>query len=182
MSPAQWTRELAAQYVAAVTRMRVGDYTVRKGPPRPVGQRLSPRTVATELSAVRTLFWDCQEWGWIPRRFDPGRSLAVPRAVKALIARKPRIIDDAVWARLLWAGLHLEAADLPGSPPRAYPVQCVRALAVVWLFAGLRSDEILRLRVGCVRWQSMQGAPGAEPLCLLDVPTHKTGSEFTKSP
>ena len=180
VSPAQWTRELAAHYVAAVTRMRVGDYTVRRPAHRRVGQPLAPRTMATELSAVRTLFWDCQEWGWIPRRFDPGRSLAVPRAVKALIGRKPRVIADAVWARLLWAGLHLEAADLPDTRNTAYPVQCVRALAVVWLFAGLRSDEILRLRVGCVRWQSIHDAPGAEPVCLLDVPTHKTGTDFTK--
>ena len=125
--------------------------------------------MATELSAVRTLFWDCQEWGWIPRRFDPGRSLAVPRAVKALIGRKPRIIADAVWARLLWAGLHLETPDLPDTHNTAYPVQCVRALAVVWLFAGLRSDEILRLRVGCVRWQSIHDAPEAEPMSLFEL-------------
>ena len=145
VSPVQWTRELAAHYVAAVTRMRVGDYTVRRPAHRRVGQPLAPRTIASELSAVRTLFWDCQEWGWIPRRFDPGRSLAVPRAVKALIGPKPRVIADAVW-----------------------------------LFAGLRSDEILRLRVGCVRWQSIHDAQGAEPVCLLDVPTHKTGTDFTK--
>ena len=66
-SPAQWTRELAAYYVAAVTRMCVGDYTVRRPAHRRVGQPLSPRTIATELSAVRTLFWDCQEWGWNPQ-------------------------------------------------------------------------------------------------------------------
>ena len=180
VSPAQWTRELASQYVAAVTRMRIGDYTVRKVTHRPIGQPLSPRTMATELSAVRAPFWDCQEWGWIARRFDPGRSLALPRSVKARIGPKPRVIADAVWARLLWAGLHLEKEDLAGTGSGVYPVECVRALAVVWLFAGLRSDEILRLRVGCMRWQSMPNAPEAAPVCLLDVPTHKTGSDFTK--
>ena len=180
VSPAQWTRELAAQYVAAVTRMRIGDYTVRKVTHRPIGQPLSPRTMAAELSAVRALFWDCQEWGWIARRFDPGRSLALPRSIKARIGRKPRVIADAVWARLLWAGLHLEKEDLVGTGCGVYPAACMRALAVVWLFAGLRSDEILRLRVGCVRWQSMPNAPDAAPVCLLDVPIHKTGSDFTK--
>lgn len=30
----------------------------------------------------------------------------------------------------------------------------VRALAVVWLFTDLRSDEILRLRVGSIRWKN----------------------------
>lgn len=180
VSPAQWTRELAAEYVAAVTRMCVGDYTVRKVYPSRAGQPLSPRSMSTELSAVRALFWDCQEWGWIARRFDPGRSLALPRAIKALIGRKPRVIADGVWARLLWAGLHLEAADRPGTRSSAYPLECVRALALVWLFAGLRSDEITRLRVGCVRWQSVNGARGTGPVCLLDVPIHKTGSDFTK--
>ena len=61
VSPAQWTRELAAEYVAAVTRMHIGDYTVRKVALRSPGQSLSPRTMSTELSAARTLFWDCQE-------------------------------------------------------------------------------------------------------------------------
>jgi integrase len=32
-------------------------------------------------------------------------------------------------------------------------VALVRALVVTWLFAGLRWDELRRLRVGCIRWQ-----------------------------
>jgi integrase len=28
-----------------------------------------------------------------------------------------------------------------------------RALVITWLFAGLRRNEIVRLRVGCIRWQ-----------------------------
>jgi integrase len=35
----------------------------------------------------------------------------------------------------------------------AYSLAMLRALAVVWLFAGLRRNEIRRLRVGCIRWQ-----------------------------
>ena|SRR5437867_1031115 len=55
----------------------------------------------------------------------------------------------------------------------------VRALAITWLFAGLRSDEIVRLRVGCARWQPrVDGA--RDQVCLLDVPAHKTGAPFTK--
>jgi hypothetical protein len=61
-----------------------------------------------------------------------------------------------------------------------------QALAVVWLFAGLRSDEIRRLRVGCVTQQ--QGEVGlangetlpANAVCWLKVPNNKTGSEFVK--
>ena len=29
--------------------------------------------------ATRTFFRDCQEWDWIPRRFNPPRALATPR-------------------------------------------------------------------------------------------------------
>ena len=34
----------------------------------------------------------------------------------------------------------------------------IRAVTLTWLFSGLRSDELSRLRVGCVRWQH-DGAP-----------------------
>ena len=185
VEPKQWTRELCAEYVAAVCRMRIGDYTVRKNNQPRVGEPLSPRAMASTLVAARTFFWDSQEWGWIERRFDPGRSLALPRRIKALIGRKPRVIADDAWARLLWAGLHLEAKDLTragrdGVQGHAYPIEYVRAVALVWLFAGLRSDEISRLRVGCVRWQEPAGDTAQPPICMLDVPVHKTGVDFTK--
>lgn len=59
---------------------------------------------------------------------------------------------------------------------------------MTWLFSGLRSDEISRLRVGCVRWQQ-DGHPipadskeilAQDAVCLLDVSVHKTGTAFTK--
>ena len=46
--------------------MQVGDYTARGIDHPRGGQLLSPRTMAAELAAARTFFWDCQEWGWIP--------------------------------------------------------------------------------------------------------------------
>ncbi len=179
--PAAWTRELCAAYVAAIDRMRVGDFAQRCGPLRDrLGQPLSARSKEGYLGATRQFFRDCQEWGWIPRRFDPSRALATPRAVKALIGPIPRVIADDLWAKLLWAGLNLTDADLVTSrhARNCYPVELVRALAVTWLFGGLRSDEIVRLRVGCVRWQPR--ADGADRVCLLDVPAHKTGAPFTK--
>jgi integrase/recombinase XerD len=36
--------------------------------------------LANDLTATRTFFRDCQEWEWIPRRFDPVRALATPEA------------------------------------------------------------------------------------------------------
>jgi len=55
----------------------------------------------------------------------------------------------------------------------------LRALSVVWLFAGLRSDEISRLRVGCAH-QEPQAASATASCWMLDVPIHKTGTAFTK--
>jgi integrase len=79
-----------------------------------------------------------------------------------------------------------------GSPrwkPRSicYPIELCRALAVTWLFAGLRNNEIRRLRVGCIRWQrddvTIAGTNETlvgDAVCLLDVPVNKTGASFTK--
>ena len=63
----------------------------------------------------------------------------------------------------------------------------VRALALVWLFAGLRSDEIRRLRVGAVGWQHedvrVSGSDDVLPkdtVCFLSIPVNKTSPAFTK--
>ena len=188
--PAQWTRELCAAYIAQVERMRIGDYVQRRAGLRGhVGHPLSARTKAGYIVAIRTFFHDCQEWEWIPRRFDPARALATPRSILALIGPNPRVIADDIWAKLLWAGLNLEPSDLPANTGgQFYPLELVRALAVVWLFAGLRSDEIARLRLGCICWQhEAVGVPGSpdptgakDAVCLVEVPTHKTGTAFTK--
>ena len=188
--PSQWTRQTCAAWVAAVDRMQVGDYVQRRDA---LGDRcakpISPRTKAHVLMASRTFFRDCQEWEWLPRKFDPARALAVPRSVSALIGTNPRVIADEVWAKLLWAGLNLEPDDLPGSSAHTYyPIELIRAVTLTWLFSGLRSDEISRLPLGCVRWQH-DGLPIAgdapdvladDAVCLLDVPVHKTGTAFTK--
>src|SRR4030081_2445292 len=80
--------------------------------------------------------------------------------------------------------MHLEEQDLPKvgrlkRPEHArpmYPIALVRALALTWLFAGLRSDELVRLRVGRIRWQrGMRGPQPAQrtwlarmrPACLI---------------
>jgi hypothetical protein len=63
----------------------------------------------------------------------------------------------------------------------------VQAVAAVWLFAGLRANEICRPRVGCIRWQARDGGLldtsrgiPADAVCLLDVPVNKTETAFTK--
>ena len=185
--PGQWTRSTCAAWVAAIDRMTVGDYTQRRDHlDRRAGAPIAPRTKAHILTASRAFFRDCQEWGWIGRRFDPTRALATPRGVAALIGPDPRVIADDVWAKLLWAGLQLQAQDLPGTSAGSYyPLALVRALAVTWLFSGLRSDEIVpaarRLRPLAARAPSRRPDVRAQDaVCLLDVPAHKTGTAFTK--
>ena len=187
--PPDWTRQACASRVAAVDRMSVGDYvqrTVTTG--SAAGEPLKPKTKASYLRMTRSFFRDLQEWEWIARRFDPGTALATPRSVKALTGPDPRVIADDIRAKLLWAGLNLNPEDLPAPGGQSYPLELVRAITLTWLFSGQRSDEIARLRLGCIRWQhDGAGIRGddhrvlaRDAVCLLDVPTHKTGSSFTK--
>jgi integrase len=194
-SPAQWTRDLAVAFVAAVNKMSVGDYVHGTLPRNTRGLPLAPRGKARLLKVVRAFFCELQEWGWIPRTFEPRRYLVVPRAVQALIGPNPRVIADDIWAKLLWAGLNLTREDLPknlrnpdtGEMEPWYPLEMMQALALAWLFSGLRVNELGRLRVGCIRWQRVTGsagetgsAPEGDRICLLDVPVTKTATAFTK--
>jgi hypothetical protein len=73
--PAQWTRELCAAWVAAVDRLHIGDFIQYDDSLRQrIGEPLMPRTKSGLLAGARQCFRDCQEWGWIPRRFDPTRA------------------------------------------------------------------------------------------------------------
>lgn len=193
-SPEQWTREVALEFAAAVDRLTVGAWAHRSLPAHIVSKPMKPKAKVHHFSSMRIFFRDLQQWEWIPRRFDPFRCFATPRSIKALVGPDPRVIADDVWAKLLWAGLNLTAEDLASrstapSRPREhrYPLAMVRAIVMVWLFCGLRRNEIGRLRVGCIRWQSRAGllpetgaAISNEAICLLDIPTNKTGTTFTK--
>lgn len=105
------------------------------------------------------------------------------------------MIADDLWAKLVWAGLNFTADDLPrmGGYRREsrwrthHRFELIRAFVVTWLFAGLRVNEIIRLRLGCVRWQHADApTPEAEQtskhdaVCFLEVPVNKTGRAFTK--
>jgi hypothetical protein len=88
--PAHWTRETCAIWTARVDRMTVGEFIQRTAVVSgKLGDPLAPRTKANHLNAVRMFFRDCQEWEWIPRRFDPALALRTPRTVKALISPDP---------------------------------------------------------------------------------------------
>jgi len=197
--PKHWTRELAAEFVAAVNQLHSGEYCCTWPPSaQPRGQPLSPRRKHQLLGVLRRSFLDTQEWGWMEHTFNPLRAFATPRSLTRLIGPSPRALADDVWAKLLWAGLNLRAEDIPVAgvhrgqhgradldPSSFYPFEMLRALTLIWLFAGLRSDEIVRLRLGCTRTHDVYRAgagPSATPtqVGLLDVPVNKTGHAFTK--
>jgi len=188
-SPDQWTRQLAAEYVAAAGQFRAGQFVDDRRTVYP-DKLLSASSRFAHISSLRCFFTDLLLWELIPYRFDPRQTFRYPRSLALLRTPNPRIIAEDVWAKLLWAGLNLELSDLPRSKnswseaagPR-YPLSLIRALAVVWLFAGLRKDEIGRLRVGCVRWQKAEDRAQAKhslSVCLIDVPANKTSGNYTK--
>ncbi|MEU3522256.1 site-specific integrase, partial [Streptomyces sp. NPDC006654] len=158
--PAAWTRQTCAAWIAAVDRMEIGDYVVRTSSfEERLGQPLQANSKAGLIRSVRVFFRDLQDWEWLRPGFDPLRALSVPRGINALLGPHPRVIADEVWAKLLWAGLNLESADIPrGKAEPTYPLELVRAVTLTWLFAGQRSNEIARLRLGCIRWQH-DGSP-----------------------
>jgi len=192
-SPADFTYEVAIEFVAAVMDMKVGEWiSTGRGshlPQARLGQPLRPNAKSRLLKCLRVFLRDCQEWGWIPIRLNPSRALQAPRSLRNLIGPDPRIVERDHWAKLLWAAMNLEAEDLPttGSKVLIYPLEMVRAIAVVWCFAALRSDEIVRLRLGCIRWQHedvMVPATGEvlpkDAVCFLDIPVNKTTTSYTK--
>lgn len=92
--PADWTRQTCATWIAALDRMKVGDYVQRTaGLKDGLGKPLEAPTKAGQITALRTFFRDCQEWDWLPRRFDPLRALAIPRSIAALLGPDPRVLE-----------------------------------------------------------------------------------------
>ncbi len=195
LGPADFTYELAAEFVAAVNEMKVGEWSDASRRTRlPVdrlGQPLRPTAKNRLLEAMRLFLRDCQEWRWIPVQLNPIRAFRTPTAIRNLIGPDPRVVERDFWAKILWAAMNLEAKDLPlrgnGNELPVYPLEMVRAIAAVWCFAALRSDEIVRLRVGCVRWQHedvMVLDTGEilprDAVCFLDIPVNKTSTAYTK--
>ena len=200
LSPENWTREFTATFIATVDRLHIGDWAdpavIKHISAEKLGLPLKPRAKLDLIACVRTFFLDCIEWSWLARGFDPRRCLRAPQSILSLVGPDPRVIADDIWAKLLWAGLNLTTDDLPirgglAHPDHKrsffYPLEMVRAMALVWLFAGLRSDDWSRLRLGCIRWQRSTYELGGggeqaseQETCLLSVPVHKTGTAFTK--
>lgn len=181
LSPADWTRDTAIAWLTAACKMNVGEWANLRGMYRErQGNMMMPSARARMLGHIRTFFLDLQEWGWIPVRFSPERVFRAPRSLTSQIGPAPRVVSDDIWCKLLHAGLNLEEKDLPHGVgyPSFYPIEMVKALSILWLFGGLRCDEIFRMRCGCIRWQKHEKE--TPRICLLDIPVSKTYAAFTK--
>lgn len=185
--PEQWTVDICADYLAAVDKLVVGGWAGSAFDYRMIptaGRPLRPQSKVAMYQAVRRFLADVQSWEWVRLRCNPRYHLSTPRSVLQLLDVNPRTIDDAVWLKLTWASLNLEAGDLVEDS--RYPLELLKAMGVVWTHAGLRSDEIVRLRLGCVRPQTddvIDQAGTVTPagkLCWLDVPAGKTSTAYTK--
>lgn len=184
-SPAQWNRQTCLAFVTAVCALHRGEWSTQPTQPKS-SQPLMASTKRKRIDAVRTFFQDLQAWDWIPRRFNPDISLTAPAYLHAQIGPNPRIIEEDIWARLLQAGLDLTEADIqPDAASNAsgphYPFQLVQAVALIWVFGGLRVDEIRRLRVGCIQWDRLDiDASQPQPTVPIRVPANKTSGSFVK--
>lgn len=183
--PEQWTAAVARDFVVMVEQMWAGDWVSHKR--RNSGKPLKASTKSGLIYIVRKFFQDCQEWGWARLSFNPRRCLQPSSTLLSQVVAAPRVIADDMWAKLLWAGLNLSEEDVCAvQSGDGYPIEMLRAVAITWLFGGLRMNEIRRLRVGCVRWQqalfegTSETDPTGETVCLLSIPVNKTGSAFTK--
>lgn len=197
-SPLQWTRDTCIAYVAAVNEMKKGEWMHPKSKmgARRKGQPLAPSSKVNLIMVVRIFFADCQEWGWLPTVFKPSRYLPIPPSIKPLLVIRPRVIADDIWAKLMHAGISLTPDEINSSntpklstgqmaPMPYYPWEMIHAVVIVWLFAGLRANEIKRLSFGCIRWEDLEPTEESDnqkknTICWLTVPDNKTSPEFAK--
>lgn len=181
MTPQQWDRQFCLQYVDAVCHLQRGAWT-KDG--KTTEQLLHASTRRKKIDAVRKFFQDMQAWEWIPRRFNPGLSLTAPAYLNAQIGPNPRVIAGDIWAKLLQAALNLTEADIQPHPMSSakiptHPLEMVQAVALIWVFGGLRNDEIRRLRVGCIRREDERSMDMTQ-VATLRIPANKTSARFEK--
>ena len=184
VSPEQWTEELALALRAAVLEQTNDNFVSAAGARALqrrglLGHRLSHAAISQFLAAMRRFFRDLQTKAHtvgntparrLTRAFEPREALSVPGNVqKALAGSEPRDIALAVWQRLAIQAAKLTPDDL--GPTAYWPFEAVQAMALLWVSTARRPNELLRLRLDCVRaeWEpSMQDevgdplTPGAE--------------------
>ena len=86
--PDQWSRQLAVEFIAMVSQMKVGQFI--DNPRQSIMDRpLSPSSKVAHIQALRCFFSDLMTWEWMTPRFDPRRTFQCPRAISALRTPNP---------------------------------------------------------------------------------------------
>lgn len=186
--PADWTMETCASFIAAVGRMNVDELQLgtERGTRKSVrsGEPMMPHSRASFIYSLRRFMIDYENWGWGRLRFSPARHLSTPDTPLFRRGVNPRVIDDPVWLKLIWASLNLRQEDRLNEIH--YPLAMLQAMAVLWTHAGLRKSELLRLTTGCIAPQAdgIVKEDGsvipAGTLCYLHIPAGKTSKAFVK--
>ena len=192
--PPQWTANMARRIASAVSRMRTNEWTITQPNQIPAtgpGKEYAAATKAYMFSLIRSFLNDGQDYDFFTLTFEPDSALRTPRNILNAIRPHPKALSDANWEKLEQAGLALTQEDLlslqdqvnVSAHEASYPLPLVRAIALVWLFGGLRTDEIVRLPLGCIRplpspTDDEQGL--WDHVCLLHVPVNKSCDEFDK--
>lgn len=186
--PSDWTMDTCASFIAAVGRMNVDELQLgtERGTRKSVrtGEPMMPHSRANFIYALRRFMIDYENWGWGRLRFSPARHLSTPDTPLFRRGVNPRVIDDPVWLKLIWASLNLRQEDL--LTEIHYPLAMLQAMAVIWTHAGLRKSELLRLTTGCIAPQADDIVKDdgsiipAGTLCYLHIPAGKTSKAFVK--
>jgi hypothetical protein len=163
-TPEQWTEELALRYRRELCTWTGGQYAGKRGRYQlerqgKFGEPLQAISIHHYLTAMRRYFTDltrrAHAVSGAPARkiwldFTPAEALATPAPIRrAVDVASPRDIDLRVWARLAIAAATLAPADLPHKA--RYPLSFYRALSLIWVTSARRPNEIMRLRLDCVR-------------------------------
>lgn len=187
-NPSDWLVETCASFIAAVGRMKVDDLALgtdhgqRRS--RRSGEPMMPNSRSHFVYALRRFMIDFENWGWGRLKFSPARHISTPDTPLFRVGVNPRVIDDPVWLKLIWASLNLRPEDLLSEIH--YPLPMIQAMAVIWTHAGLRQNELLQLTTDCVVPQSDDiiredgSIVPAGTLCYLHVPAGKTSKPFVK--
>ncbi len=200
VSPAQWSEDLALEYVSyTCSSATIGDYTSLQASralitKEIVGKKLTPRSMKHRLAALIRFFLDVRDkphrvGNEEPRKvalsFNPTEAFRLPPAVKKLIQPDPRDIDEVLWGKLTYAAATLTGDDYPKACH--YPLNYHKAAALLWITAARRPNELARLQVGCIRrdWDPAMldedglPLPGQDAqICYLHIPTGKTKGPY----
>jgi integrase len=183
--PEQWTEDLALRFRVDLCSWTQGQYANANAQRRLAGRGLlnkplGPQAIHQYLTALRRYFTDLSRRsytvggapaGRIRLDFAPKEVLVPPDPIRrALDAVNPRDIDGQVWAKLVMAAATLTQSDLPQRAP--YPLSFYRALGLLWVASARRTNELIRLRLDCLRsdWDPEMRDDDGQPIPRLSFP------------